>query len=161
MPRWKPTRSRSTPSSRGGECSRQGSTVPALERGDWAGLGWAGLSVLALPEPQCPNPEPLGGWRDGIFLLSNPILPSAGRALEAPVAASVSAAASQAVRPQHLLLFLALAVTADAASGLWAGGTGSRLLAAPTSSCASKREVWQLRGCTPSQSLGTFEDRFK
>lgn len=38
MPRWKPTRSRNTPSSQGGECHQQGqgSATPTLERGGWA-----------------------------------------------------------------------------------------------------------------------------
>lgn len=58
MPRWKPTRSRNTPSSQGGECHQQGQggATPTLERGGWAQTE----PVLPLPEPQCPNPEPSG-----------------------------------------------------------------------------------------------------
>jgi len=48
-------------------------------------------------------------------MLFDPILPSAGRALETAAAGSI--AASQAMRPQHLLLFLALEVTAGCGEG--------------------------------------------
>lgn len=78
-------------------------TAPAAQ------LPQAGLSS------QCPNPgpEPLGCWRDAIFLLFNPILPSAGQALKTRAAGSFLITASQVMRPQHLLLFLALDVTTE------------------------------------------------
>lgn len=64
---------------------------------------------------QCPNPgpDPLGCWRDAIFLLFNPILPSAGQVLETPAAGSVHIATGQVMCPQHLLLFLVLDVTTE------------------------------------------------
>lgn len=90
------------------------------------------LAVLALPEPQCPNPQPSEYRGDGILLLSNPILPSAGRALEALAAGLV---------PEESSAGLGSGCHTATASGLWAGGTGNRLPAAPPSSCASKREA--------------------
>lgn len=67
MPRWKPTRSRSTPSSQGGECPRQGSVLPTLERS---------LPVLALPEPTVPkSPASRVPWRwNSVGFQSNPTL---------------------------------------------------------------------------------------
>lgn len=102
MPRWKPTRSRSTPSSQGGECPQQGSVMPTLQRGAW--LCWLCLNHSA----QIPSLEGAVEMEFCWFPVQS-----------YPLLAKLLKRRQLGRCPRNLLLVFALAVTTDTANGLW------------------------------------------
>lgn len=106
MPRWKPTRSRNTPSSQGGECTSKGKAVPPPSWREEAGHRLSLCCLCLSCSAQIPSLRVPLRWNFAAFQ-SNPTLcwPSSRRA-------------GSWVGPHHclqflLLVFLALAVTTD------------------------------------------------